>query len=427
MPAPPISPHPSLGESPGQSPGGGQGPRPLPLHLALQTMTWLSSLAALNGLKDGSLPWNPGLKKAAEALQKNLEKSDTGDFAAAVDAEARRRLAVFAEGVSLYRDFPRPPRPTVPAAAWRAGSTELLDYGSVAGTTGANRASVLVVPSLINRGYILDLTEKRSFMRHLASAGLHPYLIEWGTPGPDEHDFTLTDYICRRLEPALDEICRFTGRAPGVVGYCMGGNLALALAVRKPVQVAALALLATPWDFHAGMNGPVRMLKAMAPGLNLMINQLGELPIDVIQALFASLTPYSTATKFNRFAGLDPTSNKAQNFVALEDWLNDGVPLTGPVARECLDGWYGDNTPVLGKWRVSGSPVRGEEVRSPTLLVIPQQDHIVPPGSATALAETIPGALTKNIAAGHIGMMTGSRAKAGLYQPLTKWLQQTLT
>jgi poly(3-hydroxyalkanoate) synthetase len=201
----------------------------------------------------------------------------------------------------------------------------------------------------------------------------------------------------------------------------------LALAVRKPVQVAALALLATPWDFHAAMIGPVRMLKAMAPGLNLMINQLGQLPIDVIQALFASLTPYSTATKFNRFAGLDPTSDRAQNFVALEDWLNDGVPLTGPVARECLDGWYGDNTPFLGEWRVSGSPVRGGEVRSPTLLVIPEQDHIVPPGSATALAKTIPGALTKSIAAGHIGMMTGSRAKAGLYQPLTKWLQQTLT
>ena len=105
--------------------------------------------------------------------------------------------------------------------------------------------------------------------------------------------------------------------------------------------VAALALLATPWDFHAGMASPVRMLKAMAPGLTVMINQLGELPIDVIQAMFASLTPYSTATKFNRFAILDPASDRAQNFVALEDWLNDGVPLTGPVARECLEGWYG--------------------------------------------------------------------------------------
>ncbi len=390
-------------------------------------MTWLSSLAALDGLKNGSLPWRPELQKSAEALQKNLEKSDAAAFAAAVDAEARNRLAVFAEGVSLYRQFQRPPRPAAPPTAWERGSTRLLDYGSVGGAEAAERPPVLVVPSLINRGYILDLTENRSFMRHLADEGFRPFLIEWGTPGTDEQGFTLTDYICGRLEPALDQICRLNGRPAGVVGYCMGGNLALALAVRRPVQVAVLALLATPWDFHAGMAGPVRMLKAMAPGLSVMIDQLGELPVDVIQAMFSSLTPYSTATKFNRFAGLDPASAKARNFVALEDWLNDGVPLTGPVALECLEGWYGDNTPVMGEWRVSGEPVMGEDVRSPTLLVIPEQDHIVPPGSATALARTIPDAETITLAAGHIGMMTGGRAKTLVHRPIAKWLHQTLT
>jgi len=286
---------------------------------------------------------------------------------------------------------------------------------------------VLVVPSLINRGYILDLTEERSFMRHLAAEGFRPFLVEWDAPGEDERQFDLSDYICGRLESALDEVCRETGRAPAVVGYCMGGNLALALATRKPVQVSALALLATPWDFHAGMTGPVHMLKAMAPGLTAMIHQLGELPVDVLQAMFASLDPYLTPNKFRRFASLDPDSDTARDFVALEDWLNDGVPLVGAVANECLLGWYVGNTPATGNWEVGGRPVVGRDVRSPTLVVIPKQDHIVPPGSAIALADDIPGAERMTLAAGHIGMMAGGRAETMLYRPLTKWLRQALT
>ena len=296
-----------------------QWPRPLPLHLSLQTMTWLSSLAALSGLKNGSLPWRPGLKKAAEKLQKSLEKADPDlpALVAAVDAEACRRLRTFTDGVTRYRDHPRPRRRALPEF-WRQGSTRVLNYGIHDGP-GLPGAPVLVVPSLINRGTILDLTEKRSLMRHLAAEGFWPFLVEWGAPGEDERNFDLSDYICGRLELALDEICRTAGQAPAVVGYCMGGNLALALTVRKPVQVGALALLATPWDFHAGPAGTVKMLKVMAPGLTAMIGQLGELPVDVLQAMFTTLDPYLTTLKFQRFATLETGSEKARQFVALED------------------------------------------------------------------------------------------------------------
>ena len=395
------------------------GPRPLPLHVALQTMTWLSSLAALGGLRSGLLPWRADLRSAADALQRSLADADARVFAAAVDAEARRRLNGFAEGVRRYRRHPRAPRLAEPPALWRRGSTRLLDYG------GRGRA-LLVVPSLINRGYILDLTEKRSLMRHLAEAGWRPLLVDWGDPGPAERRFSLTDYVCGRLEPALDEIVAATGETPAVVGYCMGGLLALALAVRRPALVAALVLLATPWDFHDAAPGTIRLIRAAAPGLTAMIDHLGELPVDVIQAMFSSLDPYLTADKFRRFAALPDDSEKAREFVALEDWLNDGVPLVGSVARECLLGWYVENTPPGGRWRIDGRPVVAAEVRTPTLVAIPDNDHIVPPGSAAALATAIPGATAARLPTGHIGMVAGGRARTMLYEPLARWLEKTL-
>jgi len=60
-------------------------------------------------------------------------------------------------------------------------------------------------------------------------------------------------------------------------------------------------------------------------------------------------------------------------------------------------------------------------------VVIPEKDHIVPPGSAAALAEAIPGAVSKSLGAGHIGMVAGGRARSMLYEPLSRWLKRALT
>ncbi|MHA1597588.1 MAG: alpha/beta fold hydrolase, partial [Alphaproteobacteria bacterium] len=125
------------------------GPRPLALHMATQTMMWTSSLAALPSLNNESLNWSPGLQSAARDLQKRLSNIAPDAFAAAVDAEARRRLIKFADGVTAYRACDRAPRPTEPKCVWQQGSTRLLDYG-----TGDDGPPVLFVPSLINRSYI---------------------------------------------------------------------------------------------------------------------------------------------------------------------------------------------------------------------------------------------------------------------------------
>ena len=109
-------------------------------------------------------------------------------------------------------------------------------------------------------------------------------------------------------------------------------------------------------------------------------------------------------------------------FVTLEDWANDGVPLAGPVARECLIGWYVLNRPARGEWRIAGEPVDPGAVTVPTLVVVPERDRIVPPASAGALAEAIPGARRMTPPAGHVGMVVGVGAESALWRPLAEWL-----
>jgi poly[(R)-3-hydroxyalkanoate] polymerase subunit PhaC len=404
------------------------GPRPLPLHLMSAMTAWLSSRAALPVLMSDWLrskpecdpPAGPGpsrkLAAAARELAALLADVAPEAFAAALDRELRERADVFLRGLEAYRHHPYQRASAAPPVVWRDGTTSLLDYAPDGGVP------VLVVPSLVNRAYILDLSAERSLLRYLARQGLRPLLIDWARPGPLERGFTLSDYIAGRLDAAFEAAVALAGAPLGVVGYCMGGLLALALAERRQREVASLALLATPWNFHAEQAEQARLLGSLAALADLSFAPLGELPVDVLQALFFGLDPLLALRKFSRFAALDPASAEAREFVALEDWLNDGVPLALPVARECLAQWYGANEPGRGAWLVAGAPVVPARFAKPALVVVPARDRIVPPASAIALATALPRASRLDPPLGHIGMIVGRHAEREVWQPLARWL-----
>jgi len=397
------------------------GPRPLPVHLMAAAMSYASSNAALPLLRNGLLRWSPALGAEAEAVRQSLAKANADALAAAVEREGRRRLDAFLTGVERYRYHPYRRDLAHPPAVWSAGTTALYDFGS--GNAGQDAIPVLLVPSLINRAYILDLSARHSFARWLSANGFWPFLVDWRAPGTAERGYSLTDYIAGRLEPALDAVAALTGEKPALLGYCMGGLLAAALAQRRARSIRSLALLATPWDFHAGRPAQAMGLAGVGAASEWMLATMGELPVDVIQTLFASLDPILAERKFSAFAALDPDSDAAQDFVALEDWLNDGVPLAAPVARECLGGWYGQNTPAAGRWAVAGDAVVPARLAVRSLVVIPAHDRIVPPESAEALARDLPDATVMRPDVGHIGMMVSRGVETGLWPKIADWMR----
>jgi poly(3-hydroxyalkanoate) synthetase len=321
--------------------------------------------------------------------------------------------AALIAGIAAYRRHPWQRDLPDPPSLWQEGETRLLDYGREADL------SVLFVPSLVNRAYVLDLAPGRSMVRWLAGQGVRPLLLDWGWPGALERGFTLTDYIAGRLERAMSA----AGGRVVLAGYCMGGLLALAAALRRPDLVRGLALLATPWDFHASDPAQARRLSEALPQFEPLLAATGTLPIDSLQALFALPDPGGIAAKYRAFGRMDQASPAALDFVAIEDWLNDGVPLAAAVAREALGGWYGANTPGRGAWRVAGAAVDPAGLAAPAFVAVPGRDRIVPPGSALPLARLIPGAVLHQPAAGHIGMTVGPQAEAALWSPLLAWLR----
>jgi polyhydroxyalkanoate synthase len=96
--------------------------------------------------------------------------------------------------------------------------------------------------------------------------------------------------------------------------------------------------------------------------------------------------------------------------------------LAVEVARECLGRWYGEDLPGRGLWHVAGEVIRPALIDQPSLVVVPAQDRIVPPATASALADELPQAERMTPRLGHIGMIVAREAPNAVWVPLASWL-----
>jgi poly(3-hydroxyalkanoate) synthetase len=321
---------------------------------------------------------------------------------AALEAEA-----AFLHGIKAWRGHPWRRTVEEPPAIWTEGPARLLDFGG-------SGPAFLFVPSLVNRWTILDLMPRHSMVRHFSGLGMRTLVLDWGEPEPA---FTLTDHIAGRLVRAIQA----AGGGVFLAGYCMGGTFAAAAAALRPDLLRGLALLAAPWDFHAGGIERLHKQAAARAMIEAVLHHHDTVPVDVLQTLFALDDPGGVAEKFRRFGQMDPASESARLFVAIEDWLNDGLPLSGTTAREILRDWYGDNLPARGLWRVAGLTIDPGGIAVPAFAAIPKRDRIVPPPSALALVERLPDVTLLEPDAGHVGMTAGKNAPDLLWNPLRDW------
>lgn len=398
-------------------------PSPLIFHLGVALTAYMQALLAAPRADSDTFPWAEDLGERATRLGPDLDQIE-------IACEMAARLRATLDGLSIWQHHPYRRMLADPPAIWSDGASRLLDYGQSAEATDAEGQPILIVPSLINRAYILDLAQGRSLMRWLATRGYRPLLLDWGSPGPAEVDFTLDDYGTRRLAPAF-EFARATGGQPvSVLGYCMGGTIAAGFAARRPEGLARLITVGAPWDFGStdGIAGAMRALVRAEDSrqteklLDALGAAFGFVPDALFQSLFSMINPMQAALKFQRLARLDPAGQAAQFFVALEDWLSDGMPMPLGAAKDVLLGWQVENRPARGTWTFMGEAVRPERISVPALCFCGRNDNIAPPALSEALPHKIPGARKVTPHTGHVGMVVGSAARASVWSVLDEFL-----
>jgi polyhydroxyalkanoate synthase len=312
---------------------------------------------------------------------------------------ARDALTGLRAYASAERRAPDAPKPEVA----RAAGACLRDHG------GSGPPAVLI-PSLINPPHVLDLDAQVSLAGAIAKMGRRALLLDWG-PADARSQLNVAGHVEQLLLPLLHEI----GEPSGLVGYCLGGTMAIAAA--NLIACECLATLACPWNFSRYPEPSLAALKDMWRHSEPAARALGALPMEVLQAAFWSLDPERTVRKFADLGHLDPAGADARRFVELEDWANEGEPLPYPAASEMIEDLFGRDLSGSGGWVVGGVPVN-DHVEVPLLHLTAGRDRIAP-------AATAPDGRTVEIASGHVGMIVGS-AREQLHKELKRFLDPAI-
>ena len=302
-------------------------------------------------------------------------------------------------GLRAYESAARVDRPTSMPELARIGGACLRDHG------GSGPPAVLI-PSLINPPRILDLDEQVSLARAVSSIGRRALLLDWGE-ARDRSELDVSGHVSELLLPLLRNI----GEPAALIGYCLGGTMAIAAA--NFVECERVVTLAAPWNFSRYPESSRAALRDMWRTSQASAQALGALPMEVLQAAFWSLDPERTVRKFAEFGRLDRRSPEAARFIALEDWANEGEPLPYPAARELIDDLFGGDLPGTGQWIIDEKAMT-PSLNSPLLNLTAEHDRIAP-------ASTAPTGETTGIPSGHVGMIVGS-ARTRLHEAMAQFL-----
>lgn len=302
-------------------------------------------------------------------------------------------------GLSRYEQAPRRQlRPDRQVAA-RAAGASLRDCGGVG-------PPVVLVPSLINPPEILDLDSAASLAGAVANLGRNALLLDWGE-ARDRSGLDVAGHIESLLVPLIEQL----DEPPALLGYCLGGTMAVAAANIIPVE--RVVTVAAPWRFGSYDQLSRSALDRLWEQSSGAARRFDALPMEVLQGAFWSLDPMRTVVKFARYADYDEDSVEATRFVTLEDWANEGEPLPFSAARELIEDLFGRDLPGRGEWTIGGANV-SDSLACPVLHITAGRDRIAP-------ASTAPAGPSVKLKAGHVGMIVGS-SRAQLHEALAEFL-----
>ncbi|HNP86569.1 MAG: alpha/beta fold hydrolase [Chloroflexi bacterium SZAS-1] len=283
---------------------------------------------------------------------------------------------------------------------------------------------VLIVPSLMNRYYLLDLVPGRSLTEYLVGRGLDVFLLDWGIPGPEDRATTFDQYITGALRRATQRVRSITGQERiSLLGYSMGGTFTAIFAALYGRYVANLVQLAAPIDFHD--DGILsQWTRKERFNVDLVVDTLGAMPAALMQASFRMLKPTHQIAQQIALADQFGDMDAVQDFLALQFWLDDNIPFLGEAYRTYIKDCYQENYLVQGKLVVGGRRVDLSQIDAPLLTVVATRDVISPPASATVLNDLVasPDRSILELTGGHTSIVAGHEAATQLWPQIADWL-----
>ncbi len=295
------------------------------------------------------------------------------------------------------------PRGVTPReVVWNAGNVSLIKFES---PDTAEGTPLLIIPSLINRWYILDVTEKTSYIKRF-SEKRPTFLIDWGYPGVESGHLPLSHFYHRSIKRAVRQIRKITGISKvDLMGYCIGGTMAYAFSCLEPDLVDHLILLTAPLNFEE--TGILGRYADTFP-VDAFADSMDSMPGWLLAFSFNFIQPMGTYQKTKMFKSKCGSDSFRELFNAMERWVADPVDFPAQAYYELLTDLYQDNLLAAGKLETAdGIKVDPAKRKAKVLILNAGKDHIAPLHTTVLPSEDSSPFSEVTIPSGHIGITTG--------------------
>ncbi len=287
------------------------------------------------------------------------------------------------------------------------------------------KTPLLIVYSLINRNYILDLLPKVSVIKNLQNQGFDIYATDWGTPAAYDESLSLKTYAEEYIDDAVERIKQITGcEKVSLFGYCWGGLFALIYSALHQDKVKNLILHATPIDIEKEKTVIEKWTSSV--NADLLVDSWGNVPGWLLNLSFILRNPVETILKYPRYFDQPRTLDEIAQFFAIETWLYDSRPIIGEVYRDIVNQVYKNNLLIKNKMRVDSNTINLKDITVPLLDIVGANDDLVPPSSSKSIIDSI-GSVDKNLIefpTGHVGLCISQMAHEKLWPKVGEWISQ---
>ncbi len=288
------------------------------------------------------------------------------------------------------------------------------------------RTPIVLCFALVNRPYILDLLPNKSVVQQFLRAGFDVYLIDWGVPSETDRHLTLEHYVRAYMHNVVRHVADYTGTSQvSLLGYCMGGTMSAMYTALHQELIKNFILMAAPIDWSDRQSLLCVWTDPKYFDVDKVIDAFGNAPPQWLQGSFAMLKPMANLVeKYLGFYERMTDAKFVEDFVAMETWVNDNIPVAGETFRQFVKDCFQKNLLVQGKLRLGTRAVDLRNITCPILNLMAANDHLVPCGQSAPFNDLVGSRDRKSITypSGHIGLSVSNKAHQELWPQVCEWL-----
>jgi polyhydroxyalkanoate synthase len=276
---------------------------------------------------------------------------------------------------------------------------------------------ILLVPPLAAPAWCFDLRQGCSLAEHLLARGYPTYVVDYGPISFSDRALGLEHWVDDVIPNAIEAVVRDSGRDEiQLVGWCLGGIMALLAAAARDLPVRSVGMVASPFDFtEVRMMGPIRRLASLTGGARgrTLYRMLGGAPAPLVSLGFRATAIDRYLTKPVVTAQHLHDRDWLAHSQAIDEYMASMLAYPGRTFGQLYHQFFLVNELAGGTLDLGDHRIDLAKIDVPVLAVGGSSDVLAPvdavhhvgsllPNSPDVRLETAPG--------GHLGVLTGRSA-----------------